>query len=91
MLFRSSENYLGQRQGLGRPLLRFRRYDAPLEADWLKDKLNLSFSQVQLDSLRDFTNPRNIAKLHDIGREAAKRQIQAEHFPDDFKVEAVAS
>jgi predicted acylesterase/phospholipase RssA len=81
-----SENYLGQKQGLGRPLLRFQRYDAPLEVDWLKDKLNLSFSQTQLDSLRDFTNPRNVAQLYDIGREAAKRQIQADHFPDDFKV-----
>ena len=82
-----SEDYLGQRQGLAKPLLRFRRYDAPLEADWLKDQLNRDFSKVELDSLRDFTNPRNVNKLYEIGSEAAKKQIQAEHLPHDFTVE----
>jgi hypothetical protein len=86
-----SEHYLGQRQGLVKPLLRFRRYDAPLEADWLKDELKRDFSKVELNGLRDFTNPRNVNKLYEIGSEAAKNQIQADDLPDDFKVEAVAS
>ena len=71
-------------------MLRFRRYDAPLEADWLKDHMNRDFSKVELDSLRDFTNPRNVNKLYEIGSEAAKKQIQAEHLPNDFTVETLA-
>jgi hypothetical protein len=86
-----SEDYLGQRQGLAKPLLRFRRYDAPLEAEWLKDQLNRVFPKAELESLRDFTNPRNLDKLYEIGSEAAKKQIKAEHLPDDFKVETPAA
>jgi hypothetical protein len=86
-----SEDYLGQRQGLAKPLLRFRRYDAPLEADWLKEHLNRDFSTAGLDSLRDFTDARNLHELDKIGSAAAQKQIQADHLPDDFKVEAVAS
>lgn len=83
-----SGNYLGQKQGLAKPLLRFRRYDAPLEAAWLADKLQRSFTGPELESLRDFTNPRNVARLHEIGSAAAAGQIQMDHFPDEFKVEA---
>jgi uncharacterized protein len=85
-----SENYLGQRQGLAKPLLRFRRYDAPLEGPWLKERLNRQYSPDQLESLRDFTNPRNIELLYELGSEAATAQIQADHLPDHFKVEATA-
>jgi hypothetical protein len=70
-----SEDNLGQEQGLAKPLLRFLRYDAPLEADWLKEHLNRDFSKVELESLRDFTNPRNVSKLYEVGTEAAKKQI----------------
>lgn len=81
-----SEDYIGQRQGLTKPLLRFRRYDAPLEAAWLRDQLGRDFAETELDSLRDFTNPRNVHQLYDIGSEAAKKQIQAEHLPRDFTI-----
>ena len=86
-----SEDYLGQRQGLVKPLLRFRRYDAPLEAGWLKDQLMRDFSAVELEALRDFTNPSNVDRLYELGGEAAKKQIRADHLPDHFKVEAGAS
>ena len=76
-----SEDYLGHKQGLAKPLLHFQRYDAPLEADWLKDHLNREFSKVELDSLRDFTNPRNLTTLYGIGSEAAKKQITPSIFP----------
>ena len=85
-----SENYLGQKQGLMKPLLRFRRYDAPLEADWLRDHLKRELSAGELDSLRDFTNPRNARKLYEIGSEAAHNQVQADHLPDDFKIDTVS-
>jgi len=41
--------------------------------------------------VRDFTDPRNVNKLYEIGSEAAKKQIFAEHLPHDFKVETVAA
>jgi predicted acylesterase/phospholipase RssA len=86
-----SEDYLGQRLGLVKPLLRFRRYDAPLEAGWLKDQLMREFSAAELEVLRDFTNPSNVDRLYALGCEAAKKQIRADHLPDHFKVEAGAS
>src|SRR5262249_15748257 len=76
-----SKDYLGQRQGLAKPLLRYRRYDAPLETDWLKDQLDRDFSKVELDGLRDFTDPRNVSKLYEIANQAGRKQIQAEHLP----------
>ena len=85
-----SDNYLGQRQGLSKPLLRFRRYDAPLEADWLKEHLKREMSASELDSLRDFTNPQNARKLYEIGSDAARNQVQRDHLPDDFKVDAAS-
>jgi predicted acylesterase/phospholipase RssA len=86
-----SEDYLGRRQGLVKPLLRFRRYDAPLEEKWLKEQLVRIVSKRELETLRDFTNPRNIVELHKIGSAAAAAQIQMDHFPDEFKVETATS
>jgi predicted acylesterase/phospholipase RssA len=85
-----SGDYLGHSQGLAKPLLRFRRYDVPLEADWLKEQLARNFSRAELDRLRDFTDARNVDQLYEIGSEAAKKQIRAEHLPHDFKAETVA-
>jgi uncharacterized protein len=86
-----SEDYLGQRQGLEKPLVRFRRYDAPLEAGWLKDQLMRDFSAVELEVLRDFTNPSNVDRLYELGCEVANKQIRVDHLPDHFKVEAGAT
>ena len=65
--------------------------DAPLEEKWLKEQLDRSVSKRELETLRDFTNPRNIAELHKIGSAAAATQIQMDHFPDEFKVETATS
>lgn len=86
-----SDHFLGQGQGLTKPLLRFKRYDAPLEPDWLKSQLNLEYSVEELNSLRDFTNPSNIDELFKIGSAAAATQVQIGHFPDDFRIDAQAS
>jgi hypothetical protein len=40
--------------------------------------------------LRDFTNPHNACKLYEIGSEAARYQVQSDHLPDDFKIDAVS-
>ena len=68
-----------------------RRYDAPLEEKWLKEQLDRIVSKRELETLRDFTNPRNIVELHKIGSAAAAAQIQMDHFPDEFKVETATS
>jgi hypothetical protein len=43
-----------------------------------------------LDSLRDFTNPHNARKLYEIGSDAARIQVQRDHLPDGFKVDAAS-
>ena len=86
-----SDDYLGHRQGLAKPLLRFERYDAPLEHKWLEEQLNRKYWPEQLDNLRDFTKAGNVDTLYEIGSEAAKKQIQADYLPENFKVETVAS
>jgi predicted acylesterase/phospholipase RssA len=86
-----SEDYLGHGQGLVKPLLLFRRYDAPLEVNWLREQAKRNFSVGELDSLRDFTNPRNLSMLYEIGSEVAKGQVQAADLPEGFKIEADAT
>ena len=83
-----SGDSLAREQGQVKPLLRFQRYDARLENDWLKEQLNQSLPEAELAALRDFSNPRNLPALYEIGRAAAVRQIQSDHFPDAFKIDA---
>jgi hypothetical protein len=78
----SGEFFGGQR----RPLLRFERYDAPLESTWLDQQLGCRIVGEELDFLRDFTRPRNLDQLYDIGRAAAVKQITPSHFPDTFMI-----
>lgn len=83
-----SEDFLGRGEGLAKPLLQFRRYDAPLEGKWLKDQLKIDMPSVELEVLRDFTNPDNLKRLYEIGSEAARMQVKTEHFRREFLIEA---
>ena len=84
-----SSDFLGQGDGLMKPLLRFQRYDAPLELGWLKKQIDFIAPESQLVALRDITNPHTLPALHEIGRRAAHLQIKPEHFPEPFKIESV--
>lgn len=81
-----SHDLLGDGAGLTQPLLSFQRYDVRLEADWLADAENCgrTFDEDALVALRDFTNIHAMDTLGEIARQAARRQVRAEHFPDAF-------
>ncbi len=75
--------------GMDKPMLSFARYDVRLEHAWLeKRKLSTSpngrFSNVRLNQLRDFTDPRDILRNYDLGARAAEYQVQGNDFPAVF-------
>jgi hypothetical protein len=62
------------------PLWTFIRYDAPLEAKWLKEKLRLTFSEKEMSLLQRMDDERQIEQLFSIGAVAATQLIRPEHF-----------
>lgn len=67
-----------------RPLLQYLRYNVKFEKVWLKKNLNKDLTKKQLKKLKDMDRPENIGLLSDLGDQAAKSQIQEEHFPPLF-------
>ncbi len=65
------------------PLLTYLRYDVELDKPGL-DELNLAELAANLDSLRDMTRAENVDDLAEIGRRAARAQIQPDHLPSAF-------
>jgi hypothetical protein len=64
----------------GGPMFRFLRYDVRLETDWLVEHLDLKLSAKDLARVREMDNPDSIPLAYQIGREAAERQVRAEHW-----------
>jgi uncharacterized protein len=56
-------------------LFSFLRYDVKLETDWLQDALGVTVSPRDLARLRRFDDPNAMPLLDDIGRRAAKLQV----------------
>ena len=65
------------------PALSYMRYDVWLEANTL-DALGLPELRPKLESLRDLSAAKNRYDLAMIGEQAAKQQVQDEHFPKAF-------
>jgi len=61
------------------------RYDAPLDAGWLKAELSIDLDRAAMARLIRMDDHRLLARLHNIGALAAKRQIEPTHFSDAFK------
>jgi hypothetical protein len=66
------------------PLWTFVRYDAPLEAAWLKEHLGRSFSPIEIAGLGRLDDDRRVPQLYEIGEQAGEVLIRPEHFPDVF-------
>lgn len=66
------------------PLVHYLRYDAPLVKHWLAQHLNLELGQAEIDLIGAMDRPENSERLLSIGRQAAARQVSAEHFPASF-------
>ena len=73
----------------GGPLFRFLRYDARLDANWLKDELGETVEPAALASLRRMDEPVNLSRLHRIGRATGAKQILPAHLAG-FESEAPA-
>lgn len=69
------------------PLLSYLRYNATLEPDALRD-LGLPQLSARADALRDMSDADNRHELLDIGLAAARKQLQAAHFPAAFDLQA---
>ncbi len=64
---------------LGQPLWTFVRYDAPLEAAWLREHLELEYAPPRLAGLGRIDDDREVPELYRIGRLAGARLIRGEH------------
>jgi hypothetical protein len=66
------------------PLWTYLRYDAPLEAPWLKATLDMELPAARMSQLERLDDERQIPALFAIGQAAAERQIRTEHFAEAF-------
>jgi hypothetical protein len=66
------------------PLWTFIRYDAPLEAVWLKEHIGETFAAKRLIELARLDDDRQVPELFRIGQRAGDALVSAEHFPDVF-------
>jgi uncharacterized protein len=73
------------------PLFRFLRYDVRLEADWLKEHLDLKVGDRDLARVREMDNPDSIPLAYQIGCAAAERQVKAEHWNGSVSSDAAAT
>jgi hypothetical protein len=62
-----------------RPLLRFQRYDMPLEIPWLRENLKKNLSARELKDLRRIDNAVTMRGLHAMATTAAAQQVQLQH------------
>lgn len=65
------------------PLLSYLRYNATLEPDALRE-LGLSHLSSRAEALHDMSDADNRHELLEVGLAAAKKQLQAAHFPAAF-------
>jgi hypothetical protein len=66
------------------PLWTFVRYDAPLEAAWLKANLGKTYTPLEIAALARLDDDRQVPKLYEIGEGAGDLLIRPEHFKAVF-------
>jgi uncharacterized protein len=71
---------------VGPQLATYARYDVLLEPDWLKTKFKIEQTADRLGKIAEMDNPGNMDELAEIGRIAAAKQVDPEHFPATFDV-----
>jgi hypothetical protein len=67
---------LGSEHLGGRPLLRFQRYDMPLDSDWLQKNLGVERTEEELVVLRRFDRVDSMEELYDLAQLAACEQMK---------------
>jgi hypothetical protein len=61
------------------PLFKFLRYDVELNADWLKNILDIKLSETELARIRQMDNVEFVSIAYEIGQRAAAQQVKLEH------------
>lgn len=74
----------GQRPPLGEPLLSYRRYDLPLEAERLVRELGVAVDAEEVQQLRRMERPDSMPRLFELADAAARRLIADADFPAAF-------
>ncbi len=64
---------------MGGPMFSYLRYDVMLDVDWLSKTLSIERTAKQLGRLYAFDRPKAAEELLALGREAAEKQVRAEH------------
>jgi uncharacterized protein len=67
-------------------LLSYLRYNMWLDQQNLETLMNKPYNKKQVDGLVEMSNAESRFELYDIGAKAAKNDVSAEHFPDNFRV-----
>jgi hypothetical protein len=67
----------------GQRWFRFMRYDVRLEQPWLKKELGMDLHEVEVLRMRNMDDPGIIKSIYDLARNAAAKQVKAEHFFPD--------
>ncbi len=75
----------------GGPMFRFLRYDVRLEAEWLREHLDLKLGDKDLARVREMDNPDSIPLADQIGCIAAERQVKVEHWNGSTSSKAAAT
>jgi hypothetical protein len=70
----------------GQKWLSYVRYNATLEGEWLRSRLQMDIEDVDAANLRAMDDPANVAMLASVGTRAAEVQVDPEHFPAAFDV-----
>ena len=68
----------------GTKWLTYLRYNAVLEARWLRQELELPLTEAQATALQTMDDPSNVADLSRVGAHAAEHQVKEDHFPVGF-------
>ena len=72
----------------GPQLATYVRYNVLLEEKWLSDKLDVERTPEELAQIAQMDQPANMDELAELGRIAAKVQVEADHFPAAFDLKA---
>jgi hypothetical protein len=70
----------------GGPLFETLRYDVRLERDWLCNELSRDLPQATVERLRRLDDPGTVHDLYALARDAATRQVQADHLAPLFRL-----
>jgi len=71
---------------VGPQLATYARYDVLLEPDWLKTKVKIDQTADRLAKIAEMDNAGNMDELAEIGRIAAAKQVDPNHFSAIFDV-----